>query len=110
MNNNMDREYKCGRFTVMVKHADPEMLTESSRGFKWVRIYANVWTIDYCTNSLLLLACQAGIEPAHELLAKAREGAVAKLIDYRKRAKAILELGSLAAQKHRNHDLASDED
>jgi len=86
------KQYKCGRFTVTVDHMDPEMQTEGTKGFKWVRIYANVWTIDYCAGTGLLLACESGVEPAHVLLAKARKEAAAQLSVYKERAEAILAL------------------
>lgn len=84
------REYKRDQFIITVQPMDKDIATGHLKDFKWVRIYANVNTVEYLMEGRLLLSCESGAAPASELLKMARVKAVEKMKDYKERAKRIL--------------------
>jgi hypothetical protein len=87
-----NKKYRTKQFTVTVEHHSDASFANDLKDFKWVRIYANVGTVDYLYSSQLLLGCESGREPASVLIAKARQLARTKLNEYKERAKKILEV------------------
>lgn len=86
------KTYETKRFSVTVEPIDQEMACQDLKDFKWVRLYANAWTVEYLGESKILLSCESGTEPAGQLLAKARASAIDKLELYKQRAAKILEI------------------
>jgi hypothetical protein len=87
-------KYKTQNYTVTIERHQDCNTDSALKNFKWVRIYANVSTIEYLGSSKLLLSCVSGSKSSRTLLKEARVLAKQKLDDYNKKAKAILALPS----------------
>jgi hypothetical protein len=85
-------KYTTKQFTVTVEKHRDHNTDEMFKDFKWVRIYANVSTVEYVGGSKLLLGCASGSGNTLALLKEARLSAEIKLSTYQERAKAILAL------------------
>jgi hypothetical protein len=87
-----NKQYRTKNFTVTVEYHYDRNVDPDLKDFKWVRIYGNASTVNYCSDSRLLLGCSSGREPASVLFKNAKEKAVQLLASYKKRARRILEL------------------